>query len=274
MNDDKEKSLRETSCTLGILQIQAVAGDLDKNAESACKLFLEAASQGAQLLVFPELFSTGYDLCVMKDNLHQLAQHRDGMLMQDFSALCRRKGVSAIIPFIEKEGNVLYNAAAWIDGLGHVKGIYRKRHLWAEEKEYFTPGNQPPLIVDTKWGRMALMICYDIDFPEMSRYAALQGAELLLLPTAWEYRNKDLYEIFLPSRAAENMMFVAGANMYQPSPNCHLFGNSRIINPRGTVVAQLPVDCEGVLLHDIDFSDVGKYRRKFPYLEDRHCDFT
>ncbi|MFO7636635.1 MAG: nitrilase-related carbon-nitrogen hydrolase, partial [Clostridia bacterium] len=83
MNDDKDKSIKETSCTLGILQIQAGAGDTNGNIKRAVSLFMQAVSQGAQLLVFPELFSTGYDLAVMKDNLHQLAQPPDGMLVQD-----------------------------------------------------------------------------------------------------------------------------------------------------------------------------------------------
>lgn len=258
---------------LGILQTRPEIGSIDHNIKNAARMFKKAALSGAELIMFPELFHVGYDLNIIGDKLCDYAQTSDGPLMDCFSILCRRYNICAVVPFIEIVDDRLYNSVAWIDYEGTVLHIYQKKHLWDIEKEYFTPGTKPPCIIDSPWGKIALMICYDVDFPEMSRYAALNGARLMLLPTAWAYENKDLWEIFLPARAAENMMYLAAANLYQPSPSAHMFGNSKVINPRGTTIAQLPVDCEDVLICEIDLSKVKEYRLRYPYLTDRSIDF-
>jgi predicted amidohydrolase len=258
---------------IGLLQTACVLGDRKENLTSAKKLFDDAVRKGAEFLVFPELFYEGYDLkSYTPENADETAKLNLEML-EIFRAMCKDSSVYAVVPFVEKDGSKLYNALVLIDAKGNIQCKYRKMHLWDADKSCFHDGDLGPCIVDTPFGRLALMICYDIDFPEMARYAAVKGAEIIILPSAWDYIHKDLWEIFLSARAADNMIFVCGVNLFEKTETGYLFGNSRIVNPRGTVVAQLPVHEGGVLVYEIDTKDVYDYRKRFPYLEDRRTRF-
>jgi len=258
---------------IALLQPECVLGDREHNFNRAKELFNEAVRKGAEFLVLPELFYEGYNLkSYTKENAGETAKQNLEMIDR-FKVLCKDSAVWAVVPFVDKEGDKLYNALVLIDANGEINCKYRKMHLWDADKNCFEYGDLGPCIVDTPFGRLALMICYDIDFPEMARYAALNGAEVIILPSAWDYIHKDLWEIFLSARAADNMIFVCGVNFFEKTGSGHIFGNSRIVNPRGTVVAQLPAHEEGALVYEIDINDVYKYRKRFPYLEDRRIDF-
>jgi len=267
MNDNHQKF------TIALLQVECILGDCPNNLAHATRLFEKALRQGANFIVLPELFYEGYDLESYTPERSAETFEKNLDMLEHFKGLCAQNSVWAAVPYAEMDGGNLYNALILIDNRGCVFCKYRKTHLWDSEKNCFAPGDTGVCVADTPFGRIALMICYDIDFPEMARTAALKGAEMLILPAAWDYINKDLWEIFLPARAAENMMFVCGVNLFEKNDLSYFFGNCKIINPRGTVLSQLPVQEEGLIVCDINLAEVRLYRKRFPYLTDRRTEF-
>lgn len=258
---------------LALIQLKCIPGNVDENNNNAVKYFEKAIKKKANIICFPEMFNTGFDAKLMGDQLFDLAENINGKTVNIFKKLCKKNNVHAVIPIVTKDDKTkkLYNTAFVIDNKGDVIQSYNKIHLWDKEKDYFTPGDKY-CVFDTEYGRIAVMICYDIDFPEATRKCALAGAKLLILPTAWDYRHKDIYNIFIPSRALENLIFIAAINQYSRTSNVQKFGNSRLINPRGTIIAQLPIEEEGIIVQEIDLNQVDEYRKDFPYLEDRRPD--
>jgi len=258
---------------IALLQVECVLGNCQNNLAHATQLFEKAVQQGANFIVLPELFYEGYDLNAYTPDKSEETSKKNLYMLEQFKRLCESNSVWAVVPYAEKDNGKMYNSLVLIDGHGDIFCKYRKTHLWDSEKNYFSYGDTGVCVACTPFGKIALMICYDIDFPEMARTAALKGAEMLVLPAAWDYINKDLWEIFLPARAAENMMFVCGVNLFEKTDTSYLFGNSKIINPRGTVISQLPIQEEGLLVQTVNLTEVYVYRKRFPYLIDRRTDF-
>lgn len=259
---------------LGLLQTECILGDREHNLKTAKKMFLEAAGKGANFIVLPELFYEGYDARLyVAEKIEETAQ-RNLEMIEVFKALCQEKAVYAVVPFVEKADGKYYNALTFIDDAGRVVRTYQKAHLWDADKICFSPGDKGPGLVDTPFGKIALMICYDIDFPEMARYAALNGAEIVVLPVAWDFIHWDLYNIFTSARAADNMMYVCTANIFEKTETSYLFGGSRVVNPRGTPIAQLPICEGGMIIQEVDLAKVYEYRKAFPYLTDRQLTFN
>ena len=161
--------------------------DVEHPAESAARTraaISDAIAQGAQIVVVPELSNSGY-IFRSQDEARAAAVPADGELLQSWAAEAARNDAVVIGGFCElgADGR-LYNSSALVDGSG-VKAVYRKIHLWGDESRWFIPGEQPAPIVATRYGRVGLGICYDIEFPELTRGLALEGAELIALPTNW-----------------------------------------------------------------------------------------
>ena len=117
------------------------------------------------------------------------------------------------------------------------------------------------------------MICYDGGFPEVSRILALSGAELILCPSAFPIRDKDMWDIYFASRSLENCCFVAGINRVGTEDDCHMFGDNKIYDFRGHLLAEAPMDEEHLLVHTVDLDDVAYHRATdVPYLQDRRVE--
>jgi predicted amidohydrolase len=167
--------------------MEPVLRGFHKNLEKMCVLIEQTMSEKPQtdLIVFPELITTGYEC---GKDFQELAETvPDGMSMKIIGALAKEYKVHIVYGFPEKDADhddVLYNSAVLIDDAGEVKGIYRKVHLFAKEKDYFKAGNAFPVFT-TAVGKLGIMICWDAAFPEVARSLALKGADLLVVPTNW-----------------------------------------------------------------------------------------
>jgi predicted amidohydrolase len=164
-------------------QIPLAIGDITGNRTTARAAIEAAAGDGAQVVVLPELASSGY-VFADRAELASLAEPRDGATIAEWANLAAAFGVTIVAGFPEAAGEKIYNSAAIVDPTG-LRGVYRKAHLWDSENVVFDRADDLPLLVDTEHGRMGVMVCYDIEFPEWVRVVALAGADLLCAPVNW-----------------------------------------------------------------------------------------
>ncbi|MGY0219350.1 nitrilase-related carbon-nitrogen hydrolase [Endozoicomonadaceae bacterium StTr2] len=257
--------------SIALVQPPCKLGNTEQNIKAATTLCREAAENGANLICLPELFSTGYNLHKLGHSTIDYGLQSYPQSLDNLSAVAREFQCHIVCPVVLPTAmpGVAYNGAVLIDDQGHVAGEYAKVHLWGLEKEHFRAGDQLRCF-DTSLGRVAILICYDIGFPEAARLLCQQGAEILIVPAAWPVLDRDLWELNLRQRALENSLFVAGINavQYHESDNFHLFGNSMVCNPRGTVISHMRGEF-GFQTADIDLEDLARFRQTIPYLRDR-----
>lgn len=232
---------------IACVQSNVAFGDAAANVARAI-LQLEALhGQGVDLVVFPEAFLTGY--CV-----GSLASARaiaiDRSDVQPLVAACDRLGIGVVVGFAERAEEGVYNTAALIEP-GCAPRYYRKTHLpWLGMDRFVTPGDALP-IFDTAYGKIGILICFDLRVPEAARSLALAGAELLVLPTNWPEGAETSAEHVSIARAAENRVFVAACNRVGEEHGFRFIGHSKIIGPSGRVLASAG-EGEEVIVADID----------------------
>lgn len=259
---------------IALVQFEGTLGDVEQNVERACDIVKEAAEHGADLVVFPELFSTGYHLDTIGPRIVELAEPIDGPTVRAMQRAAREAGCYVVAPIalVREVGGVPFNSAVLIDRQGNVAGSYDKVHLWALERFYFRAGANYP-VFDTDFGRLGIMICYDMGFPEAARSLALQGADLIVCPSAWCAEDMDVWEINAPARALENTVFLAACNRFgREGDDLYMPGKSMVCNPRGKKIAQLEDEAAGILYVDLEAADIDTYRVKSPYMRDRRAD--
>jgi predicted amidohydrolase len=193
-------------------QLAPVLGDLTANRELGGAAITRAAAQGASVVVLPELSSSGY-VFESKDEARACAEPADGETVALWTELAASYGIVIAGGFCESAGRDLFNSAALIDRTG-LRCIYRKAHLWDRERLWFTPGSEGPPVMATEFGRISLMICYDLEFPEWVRLPALDGAQLLCAPVNWPAFPRPAGErpaevVRVQADAAVNRMFIA-----------------------------------------------------------------
>ena len=166
-------------------QLSLAIGDPDGNLAAAAGAVESAAAAGAGLVVLPELCDSGYVFRDTAEARTLASPAADSAALRQWQALAARHHTVIAGGFCElaPDGR-LFNSAALVDDSG-VRAVYRKAHLWDAESDFFTPGTAPPPVVDTAFGRIGMMICYDAEFPEWVRAPALAGADLLAVPTNW-----------------------------------------------------------------------------------------
>ena len=248
--------------TLGLVQMKPELGDLNANINRVLDLTAETARQGAEFIIFPELVLTGYNQELLGDKLVRLALTPEDEPIQQLAQAAGRHQVYLIAGFIEKRAipGVVYNSIVICGPDGSILRIYAKSHLFATENLHFRPGASLDTL-QTKYGRVGPMICMDIGYPEVARILSLQGAELLLAPSAWITEDEDLWALHLRARALDNLVFVAGINRVGSEGNLHFIGQSMVVNPRGHILSQLQGE-EGILIATIDLDEVSLARRR------------
>ena len=197
-------------------QLAPRVGDLEGNRAASVSAISEAVTHGAEVVVLPELVTSGY-VFASRDEAASVAIAAHDALFSEWAAevalVPAGRGV-VIGGFCERgEDGRLYNSAAVVDSSG-VRAVYRKVHLWDREKLFFEPGDQPPPVLDLPVGRIGVMICYDLEFPEMPRMVALRGAELIAVPTNWPRSEWPEHEhppevVIAMATARTNRLFVA-----------------------------------------------------------------
>jgi len=218
-------------------QVAPKIGDLAYNRTLTERAIRSAALQGAQVVVLPELVQSGY-LFADRDEALSLSETTDGPTLRLWTALAKELNVVVVGGFCERlQGDALANSAAMIDPQG-LRAVYRKAHLWDAESEIFSPGNEAPPVVETVHGRIGMLICYDLEFPEWVRLPALAGAELLCAPVNWPDGPRPPTErpaevVRVQANASVNRMFIAA---------CDRHGHERGV---GWVQGSVIVDADG-----------------------------
>jgi predicted amidohydrolase len=254
---------------IAVLQMQPCPAAPDPNLARIRAAATAASAFGARLLVTPELSLTGY---AIGDDLAALAEPADGPLVTQLQAVARDTGLHLVAGFPELDGTTVYNSVV----LAHAGGIsvYRKCHLFGPgERAHFAPSSQPCTLVDIAGLRTGLLICYDIEFPEMARGLALAGAELIVVPTALPASpgQQRVSEVLVPSRALENHVFVAYAGLCGTERGMQHAGCSVIVGPDGADLARAGSG-EALLMARIDPAARAAAHRENPYLDDRRPD--
>ena len=206
------------SITVACCQLAPKIGDLVYNRTLTERAIRSAASRGAQVVVLPELVQSGYLFADRSEALSS-SESIDGPTLRLWEALARELEIVIVAGFCERlEGDRVANSAAMIDAKG-LRAVYRKAHLWGAENSIFSAGRTQPPVVDTAFGRIGMMICYDLEFPEWVRLPALAGAELLCAPVNWPDGPRPETErptevIRVQANAAVNRMFIAACDRH------------------------------------------------------------
>lgn len=222
-------------------QIALRVGESDANRGAALAAAAAAAADGATIVVLPELSASGY---VFRDQAEAraLAEPADGPTAAGWATLARQRGVTIVGGICELgDDGLLYNSALLVDPAG-LRECYRKVHLWDAEKLVFTPGSGPPPVVETSGALLAVLICYDLEFPEWVRLPALAGAQLLCVPANWPAQPRPAGErpmdvVRAQAAAAVNRMFIAVCDRVGSERGVDWVGGSVIIDPDGWPLA-------------------------------------
>ena len=248
------------------LQAAGVPGDVEANRAQLRVAATEAAAAGAGLLITPELYLTGYDI---GDQVRELARlDLTGMVRQ----IAREAGIAILAGIPEPAGDLLHNTAILVDGQGDVLLRYRKTHLFGElDRRYFAPGDDLVGLAELHGVRIAVLICYDVEFPETVRAAAERGADLVAVPTAQMIPFEFVVEHLIRARAWENQVYLAYVNHDGRERTLEYVGRSSIVAPSGDVLAGA-AHGDHLLLATIDTDVVARARAQNPYLADRRRD--
>lgn len=225
----------------------------------------EAAKAHTDLVIFPEMFVTGYSI-----SAEFRATYRHELYLESLQYMAGTYKLWLVLGYPERAGDgQLYNTAAIISPKGII-GRYRKVHLFGAEVTMFSPGHSFP-VFDTPWGRMGLLICYDIEFPEAARILALRGAQLIIVPTANMIPWQEYQILYTRVRAMENGVFVAVANRVGKEGQVTFCGGSAVAGPDGKWVIE-PADVNGLLIGDIDLAICSDIPQEVQYLSQRRPD--
>jgi predicted amidohydrolase len=237
-------------------QLAPVLGDLDANIRLTLDVIRESIASGAKVVVVPELALSGY-MFTSTDEARKVAITPAHPVFAEWADAVRAAEAVAVGGFAELgDDGLVYNSAAVVDGTG-VLAVYRKIHLWDKEKLVFTTGAVPPPVVNTAVGKLGVLICFDLEFPEMPRTLALGGAELIVAPTNWPLESvpagERIPEVTVGMAAAySNHVAIAACDRTGVERGQDWNGASCIIDEHGWVVAT--VDEHGAASADLDLS--------------------
>ncbi len=255
---------------LALVQFDSILKNVAVNVQRAIDFIREASLQNADIVVFPELCISGYNMAIIGNEYHELGELLGDSTVEKFCAAAKTYNINMVIPMPLKKAEDLYNGAVLINRRGHVVGDYGKTHLWMDEKEIFKSANDYP-VYDMDFGKLGIMICYDAGFPEVSRMLALQGAELIVAPSAFTMAHKQRWDIYFQARALENSCFVAGINGVGGQGEV-LFGNNKLFNPQGEKILEGSLHQEEMQVVEIDLAEAAKCRMDTSYLSQLRLD--
>ena len=296
---------------VGLVQMR-MGADPEANLSAAVERIEEAARLGAKIVCLPELFRTQY-FCQREElALFDLSEEIPGPSTARLAEVARKARVAIVASLFERRAPGLYhNTAVTLNADGAIAGVYRKMHIPDDplyyEKYYFAPGDLGFQAVDTAYGRVGALVCWDQWYPEAARLTALQGAEVLFYPTAigWHPAEKDAFgaaqydawQTIQRSHAIANGVFVAAVNRVglerseikldhgeiklehgdlvgkrAEGEGIEFWGGTFLADPFGRVIAKASHDAEEILLGEIDLKLIEETRRHWPFLRDRRID--
>jgi len=226
------------------VQIAVRPNDVNYNLEKICFWLKTAVKEhNAELVVFPESITTGFAPGMPLEEFYDLLNYIPGPETDQIGTLARKSKVHVVLPMYEKgkEKNVIMNSSILINDEGEIAGVYRKTHPFPAERlgggGWTTPGKEA-VVVDTKLGKIGMIICYDGDFPELSRVLAIRGAEIITRPSAL-LRSFEIWDMTNKARAYDNHVYVIAVNSVgADAGDNYYFGSSMIISPIAQKLAQ------------------------------------
>jgi predicted amidohydrolase len=255
---------------IALAQISCKRANKEENLKKMEEIVKKFKDQSVDLVIFPELSLTGY---VVRDQIYELAEIIPGPSTYAVEKIAEKTQTHIIfgMPEVsEKTKATIYNTAVLVGPKGYI-GKYRKMYLPThsvfEEKRYFRPGYQSAVFY-TELGRLGLIICYDIFFPEVSRITRLKGAQLIVCISASPAVRKTFFEILTAARAIENTTFLAYVNLVGIEDGLQFWGGSRLIAPSGRVLAKAKYDEEDFVICDVDYRDIKPIETFVPTLKD------
>lgn len=226
-------------------------GEWERNVDRILQKASEVASQGADLVVFPEAAITGY--CVnTPEDARAISIEPDSVHLDRIRGASRELGIAIVVGYAQVESERVYNCATYVGPNGQ-EHTYRKTHLPILGLDRFVTPGDCLQVIETQFGTIGFLICYDLRLPEPTRCLALQGAELVVLPTNWPVGAEQSADAIALVRAMENRVFLATCNRIGHEAGFDFIGRSKIVDPKGTVLASAG-DKEEVLIADLDLS--------------------
>lgn len=257
------------SLTVAIHQTPGIPGDTTANLRALRDTVERAGRSGADLLVLPEMWLSGYNI---GEQAHELAESRDGPAAAEVAEIARAAGMAVVYGYPEREGEDVYNSARLIDASGNASANCRKAHLFGPtERQLFAPGSTELSVLSLGDVRIGMLICYDVEFPEAVRTLCLRGADLVVVPTALMQPYGFVSTHVVPTRAYENQAFVAYANRCGREGDLTYVGGSCICGPGGEELARAAAD-EEMIVATVDTARRREQAETFWFFDDRRRD--
>jgi predicted amidohydrolase len=263
---------------VAVVQTDPQLGQKRRNLEEVERAAARAGKAGAQLIVLPECHLTGYVYESLEEAL-AVAEPVPGPASERVSELAAQHSLYIVVGTLERVGDRCYNSTL-LAGPQGIEAVYRKTHtLCLGVDRFTTPGNLGLHVHDLPLGRIGILICYDLRFPEAARVLALAGVQAIALPTNWPITSHIQADVFTRSRAAENRIFLLAADRVGRERGTTFLGRSQIVSPDGTVVAEASATHPDFLMADIDLSEADSKRvvvrpgeHEFDFFGDRRPD--
>ena len=252
-----------SSIQAAAIQFNVKQGDVDANLAYVREALARVAAQGANLAVLPEMWSSGFSY----KNLNELALRTQG-IVDELLELSGRYKLVIIGSMPEPNGDKVFNALYVIDN-GTLAGVYRKMHLFSllgEERAF--SGGDSWLLAETSLGKVGVLICYDLRFPELSRRLAVEGAQVICIPAQWPKPRQEHWRTLLRARAMENQLFIVACNACGIIGKLDFFGMSMIIDAKGEVLGEAG-EGEGEIIASLDMQVMTDWRAQIPCFNDR-----
>jgi omega-amidase len=248
------------------VQFTIALGDINANLAHVREALQRLARDGVELAVLPEMWSCGFAY----KELNSLAQ-RTPELLRELESLSREHGMVIVGSLPEAHGDKVFNTAYLLDR-GRLAGSYRKLHLFSlMGEDRSLDSGDAVLVAQTSIGKVGVMICYDLRFPELARRLTLEGAEIIVVPGEWPKPREEHWRILLRARAIENQLFVVAANTCGTVGKLDFFGASLIIDPKGEILAQGGYQsCEPTAV--LVAAEMENWRTSITCLKDRRPD--
>ncbi len=257
-----------TSLRIAVVQIDCQVGDVDANCARMRGWAEQARHAGCDVAVFPEMADTGY----VMDTITSRATSWDTGALPQLAAMASALDLHIICGLSERSDAGVHNAVAVIDSGGHVQAKYRKIHLFTgtpvHEECHLVPGTEACLTT-VEGFRIGIMVCYDIRFPEMARALTLNGADAIVVPSAFPFPRVRHWNTLLAARAIENQTYVVAANRVGTDADVTFCGSSRVIDPYGVVIASAPEIGETLISAELRHEVIRDTRESLRVFDDR-----
>lgn len=248
--------------SVSVVQFDSTLGPADDG--TSARMADAIAAADAELVVFPELATTGYHVFA---DLDEVAEPVPGPTTERLGAAAAEAGTEVLFGMPVREGEDVYNCAVWLDSDGDVRARYDKRHHWGDERGVYATGDSY-CVVDAPFGRVGVQICYDLNFPAASAALARAECDVLVNIAAWTVRMERDWHTLLPARAVEQGAYVVGCNRAGTEAGNTFCGHSTVIEPDGSTVVEMGTGA-GQVSVTLDPGVAAAERARNPMREDR-----